>query len=359
MPPKLTGAAQDIASLIQKDGPIKVADYMSLAVEAYYQKENVFGTKGDFVTAPEVSQVFGELIGLWCVTAWQQLGEPRLFNLVECGPGRGTLMSDALRTVAEIAPKFARSADIHLLERSPARRQEQEKTLAAYDVTWLDTLENLPEGPSIFVANEFLDALPVRQYVKTADGWCERLVDIKDQAFVFGCASEPVPVADGAFDDAAPDTLLEVSDAVTAFVTDVAERCMNAPGIALMIDYGHTRSSTGETLQAVKDHKFHPVLSDPGEADLTAHVDFAAVAQAARSAGASVFGPTEQGLWLRRIGATVREAQLCDGKSAEEADAVRAGIRRLIDPEHMGDLFKVLSIAPSGVLTLAGFEAET
>jgi len=350
--------ANTIAELIRNDGPITVADYMAIAGEAYYQKENVFGAKGDFVTAPEISQVFGELIGLWCVTAWQQLGEPRLFNLVECGPGRGTLMKDAMRTVSEIAPRFAHSADIHFLERSPARRAEQEKAIADHDVSWHGSLGTLPDGPCIFVANEFLDALPIRQFIKTEAGWCERIVALDGQEFAFSQSPEPTMVADGAFDDAAPGSLLEVSDAVTSFVADLAERCVRAPGIALIIDYGYSQSATGETLQAVKDHEFHSVLDDAGEADLTAHVDFATVAQTARGQGAAIFGPAEQGLWLRRIGATVREAQLCADKSADQADAIRAGVRRLIDPEHMGTLFKVLSIAPPSVLSLAGFEAD-
>ena len=350
--------AEKIASLIRDGGPIPVAEFMAIAVDAYYRRQDVFGAKGDFVTAPEVSQVFGELVGLWSVTAWQQLGEPRLFNLVECGPGRGTLMSDALRTVADIAPVFARSAEIHLVERSPARRQEQQASLDGHDVTWHESLETLPVGPCIFIANEFLDALPVRQFVKTAEGWRERMIALDGDSLVYHKGEKVVTVADGAFDDADTGSLLEISDAVTTFVADVAEKCVQNPGIALIIDYGHTQSAVGETLQAVMDHKYHPPLRDPGEADLTAHVDFAAVAQAARAHGAVVFGPAEQGLWLRRIGATIREAQLSAGKPADQAAAIRAGVRRLIDPDHMGTLFKVLSIAPPNVFSLAGFETE-
>jgi NADH dehydrogenase [ubiquinone] 1 alpha subcomplex assembly factor 7 len=347
---------RNLAQKIMDDGPIPVADYMKAVAEAYYERDNVFGRAGDFVTAPEVSQIFGELIGLWCVTAWQQLDQPRLFNLVECGPGRGTLMSDIMRTVFDIAPKFAHSAQIRLIERSAARRTEQQRALEGLDVTWHENLSELPEGPCIIVANEFLDALPIEQFVKCDGEWRERLVDFKDDTFAFAVADQAVAIADGAFDDCPDGSILEQSAAVTSVTREMGALCAERPGIALLIDYGHVRTDVGETLQAVKNHAYTAVLADPGAADITAHVDFAAVAEAARAAGARVIGPAEQGVWLRRIGATVREAQLCEGKPTDQIETIRSGVRRLIEPEHMGTLFKVVALAPPHVVTLAGFE---
>ncbi len=351
-----TDAADLVAEKITHDGPMTVADYMKIVSQAYYGGGDVFGRSGDFVTAPEISQVFGELIGLWCVTAWQALGAPRAFHLIECGPGRGTLMADALRVISDSAPEFMKDVTVHLVEQSPALRAVQETTLKNWDMTWHDDLSHLPNGPCIIVGNEFLDALPIRQFEKTTSGWRERLVDFQDGEFYFVCAEHPSADVDDAFDDAATGSILEKSEAVEETVRLLAQHCVEHRGTTLMIDYGHTQSSVGDTLQSVRQHDYHPVLKDPGTADLTAHVDFALVAQAARSAQGQVFGPVEQGLWLRRLGALVRETQLTSGKSAEAQKAIRTSIRRLIEPDGMGLLFKAIAFATPDIGPLAGFE---
>lgn len=342
---------------INEQGPISFATYMDAVADAYYARGTVFGKAGDFITAPEISQVFGELVGLWCVTAWQALGQPRNFNLVECGPGRGTLMADALRTVWDIAPIFARSASLHLVERSDALQDEQRKTLAPYDIDWHDDLSTIPDGPVILIANEFLDALPVSQFIKTPAGWCERLVTHDADGFHFTTAPLPRPEIGDAFDDAPTDSILEQSSAVQEMTSRIAALCVDNPGAALLIDYGHVFSDVGDTVQAVKNHAYHPVLESPGDADITAHVDFAAVAQSARAQGASIHGPVEQGPWLKRLGAEIRETQLSEGKTDAEKHAVQSSIHRLINPQEMGALFKVIALGPKGIAPLSGFEA--
>lgn len=343
---------------IRAEGPITVSAYMESVAEAYYARGQAFGKEGDFVTAPEISQVFGELVGLWAVTAWQALEQPRNFHLVECGPGRGTLMADLARIVTNIAPRFMHSASIHLVERSEALRRQQAKALSDHHPVWHDDLSTLPDGPLIIIANEFLDALPIEQFVKTAAGWCERLVDHGPKGFSFVTAAMPSDKASDAFEDAQPGSILEQSATVVQLSKDLGALCVERPAVVLLIDYGYTASSIGETLQAVKEHKFHAVLEYPGEADITAHVDFATVAQAARSMGARIHGPVEQGLWLQRLGVKIRQAQLSEDKSAVEATAIDTSIDRLIAPEHMGTLFKAIAFSPTHVQSLAGFEAN-
>ena len=343
---------------IEQQGSITVATYMDEVAATYYAQGQVFGKEGDFVTASEISQIFGELVGLWCVTAWQALGQPRHFNLVECGPGRGTLMADVLRTVWDVAPEFARAASLHLIERSPSLREQQRQNLAPYEIDWHDDLSSLPAGQVIIVGNEFLDALPISQFVKTPAGWCERLVTCDTSGLKFDVSPLPDTAIDDTFDDAPDGSILERSEAVENVTSELAVLCTERPGVALLIDYGHTITDVGDTLQAVKKHAFHPVLDTPGEADLTAHVDFAVVGQVARSQGASIHGPVEQGQWLNRLGARVRETQLADGKSVADAALIRSGIRRLIDPDKMGRMFKVIAIGPTESPPLSGFTAD-
>ena len=353
-----TDITQDLVDRITTEGPLSIAAYMESVAKAYYNSGTVFGRGGDFITAPEISQVFGELVGLWCVTTWQALGRPNRINVVECGPGRGTLMADALRAIQGAEPHFLQSMDIHFVERSPALQKQQKIALPDFDVQWHRNLETLPNGPIIILGNEFLDALPIKQYEKTPQGWRERLVDWEGVQFRFVVADTPSPDIDCAFDDAPDGSILERSDAVEAMARQMALFCMAQSGAALMIDYGYSRMDTGDSLQAVRDHAYHEVLTEPGTADITAHVDFSLVAQAVRSEGADVFGPLEQGLWLRRLGATVREAQLCEGKPQDQVRAIRNSIRRLIEPDAMGSLFKAIAFASPGTGTLAGFEVE-
>jgi NADH dehydrogenase [ubiquinone] 1 alpha subcomplex assembly factor 7 len=341
-----------LSAHIRREGPLNVADYMAASAEVYYGRPDVFGAKGDFITAPEVSQVFGELVGLWCAVAWQQMGCPAKFKLIECGPGRGTLMTDALRATAQVSG-FAEAAEIHLMERSATLKEKQRAALKDREVTWHDDLASVPAGPSILIANEFLDALPIRQFEKTTDGWGERHVDM-DKPGRFTFILRPVP----GFPDptnAAVGAVCEVSPAVDAFVEATAERIARDGGAALFIDYGHTHSGLGDTLQAVKDHRFHGVLESPGEADLTAHVDFARVAQVAATKGARVHGPVEQSAWLERLGIHPRGERLKAGRSRDVAASVDAGIKRLTGADAMGKLFKVIALTSSGAPAPEGF----
>ncbi|MEE8226986.1 MAG: SAM-dependent methyltransferase [Kiloniellales bacterium] len=356
-----------LARRIAQQAPLSVADYMALALTdpecGYYMGRDPLGARGDFVTAPEVSQMFGELVGLWCADAWQRLGEPAEILLVELGPGRGTLMADALRAARPL-PAFGDALRVHLVEISPALRACQAETLASVAPTWHDGLADLPEGPLLLIANEFFDALPARQLVKTAAGWCERQVTLADgpgdaaPAFAFGL-SAPGPDAESAVPAAlrgAPEgALFETSPSAARMAAEIGRRLAAHGGAAVIIDYGHGQSATGETLQSVRGHARHDVLADPGSADLTCHVDFAALARAAREAGAETHGPVGQGVWLRRLGIEARAAGLTERATPAQQKDIRTALDRLTGPEQMGDLFKVLALAAPGFGPPAGF----
>lgn len=349
-----------IRDRIAKDGPIPVADFMALALghpeHGYYMTGDPFGTAGDFVTAPEISQVFGELIGLWAAVTWQQINSPDKLILVECGPGRGTLMNDLLRA-AKSVPDFHAAIDIHLVETSPAMRQRQKETLSGYAPHWHDTIDSVPAGPMILVANEFLDALPIHQFMMTDAGWAERCVDTgpDDLIFVTGAtATEDFPVMASA---AVPGTIFETCPAAMDFADALSSRLNAAPGAALLFDYGHGRSATGETLQAIHDHKFADPLSDPGKADLTAHVDFDAFAKRLKSGGAKANGPISQSAFLSAIGIRERTDQLVQNAAPDVRDDLNAATARLTDPGQMGELFKVMVATSAEMPRLAGFES--
>ncbi len=339
---------------IRQDGPITTAEFMNAAAEVYYGQGDVFGADGDFTTAPEISQTFGEMIGLWSAVTWQAMGTPQPFHLVECGPGRGTLMADVLRAARQV-PGFLEAADIHLIERSAALTTMQREALKDQKVTWHDTFHDCPDGPMILLANEFLDALPVRQFEKTIDEWQERCVGLDDAGQFQFTLQPPAGEAPNAPKTASIGDVFEISPAVIEFVASAAARIARHGGAALFIDYGHKTSAVGETIQAVKRHKPHPVLNAVGTADITAHVDFEAAAKAAQVAGTHVLGPIEQGLWLKRLGIGVRGALLAKGKPPSVAREIETGIRRLTEPDGMGVLFKVMAIAHPNLAPLEGF----
>jgi NADH dehydrogenase [ubiquinone] 1 alpha subcomplex assembly factor 7 len=366
----MTPLAAEIRRMIADEGPLPVARYMALCLthprHGYYVTHDPLGERGDFVTAPEVSQMFGELIGLWAATVWRMMGAPRTVNLIELGPGRGTLMADALRA-ARLVPAFRAAIRVHLVETSPVLKQRQRETLSwlAEPPTWHGDIAHVPSGPSIVIANEFFDALPVHQAVKASDGWHERVVGRggDDETLVFGLSPEPLRGLDAAWPanvrGAAEGALFEWrSDAV---VREVARRLVRDNGAALVIDYGHGESAPGETLQAVAGHGFADPLASPGEMDLTAHVDFAALGRAARQEGAGVNGPVTQGDFLRRLGIAERAQRLAANATAKQASAVEAALTRLTDdrPTGMGTLFKAMAIAHPGLATLPGFEVAT
>lgn len=347
--------AAELASRIRREGAISIADYMNAVAGAYYAHGDVFGVGGDFITAPEISQTFGELIGLWCAVVWRNMGAPAAFRLVECGPGRGTLMKDLLRATARV-PGFNAGADVHLIERSAALKSLQRETLKDYGVTWHGDVSAVADGPIILIANEFLDALPIRQFEKAATGWMERSVDV-NEAGEFNIVLKPgtpeqAPAADAG-------AIFETSPATTQFISHITARIAGQGGAALLIDYGHTATAVGETLQAVKKHRPCGIFETPGQADLTAHVNFAAVADTARANGAKVFGPLAQGTWLSRLGIKLRGLQLAGGKTPDLAKTIESGIRRLTEPDAMGELFKVIALVHPTLATPDGFQQDT
>jgi NADH dehydrogenase [ubiquinone] 1 alpha subcomplex assembly factor 7 len=361
----VTGLADLLALRIRATGPITVAEFMTEALQhprlGYYATRDPLGVAGDFITAPEVSQVFGELIGLWCADVWAQMGRPDPVLLVELGPGRGTLTADALRALA-VAPDFRRALRLHLVETSPALRAVQAKTLAAASPAWHDGLESVPAGPLLLIANEFLDALPIRQFERRGGGWHERRVGLDGSTLAF--VLDPAPGAPTALISpglaTAPEgSVAEVCPAALGLAADLARRLGADGGAALFIDYGHAESACGDTLQAVRQHRYHPVLEAPGNADLTAHVDFEAFAAAARAAGARACGPVAQSSFLRSLGIELRARQLLRRASAEVATTIRTGVRRLLDSDEMGTLFKMLSLVHPDLPTPAGFTEGT
>jgi SAM-dependent MidA family methyltransferase len=351
----------ELRELIAAEGPIGVDRYMQLCLGhprlGYYMTRDPFGQAGDFVTAPEVSQMFGELIGLWCADTWGALGSPGRVHLVELGPGRGTLMADAWRAL-RLVPAFQAAAGIHLVETSPVLRERQRETLGrvAASPVWHQSLATLPrDAPLVVVANEFFDALPVRQFQRVAGGWRERLVGLNVEGrLAFGLAPTPEP---GVVKDAPDGSVLEWPQAAAQVMRDLAGRLVGQGGAALIIDYGHLQSGAGDTLQAMRKHAFVDVLAEPGEADLTVHVDFAALARVAAGGGAQVFPALEQGAFLRALGIEARAAKLAGAGHAARVATVRAALSRLVDrePPGMGALFKVLAVASPGLAELAAF----
>jgi NADH dehydrogenase [ubiquinone] 1 alpha subcomplex assembly factor 7 len=355
----MNALAARIARLIEAQGPISVAQFMAMANSAYYANRDPFGAHGDFITAPEVSQMFGELIGLWIVQCWQDQGQPSPARLVELGPGRGTLMADALRA-ARLAPEFLKTIEVVLVETSPALREMQREKLSecGVKVRWQDSFDDtLADRPLFLMANEFFDALPVRQFVKTEKGWNERMVTA-DQSDTLSFAIAPIASTmsvSSARGDAKPGAIYEMSPASSAIVEHIGEAIARNGGAALIVDYGYgSEAGHGETLQAVGKHGYKSVLENSGDVDLSAHVDFASLADAARAGGALTFGPVNQGDLLNRLGIGARAKKLA-GKNPAEAGALAAAIERLTSPKQMGTLFKALAITPKHTATPPGF----
>jgi NADH dehydrogenase [ubiquinone] 1 alpha subcomplex assembly factor 7 len=342
--------ADRLRRLIQSQGPIPVSDYMALANVHYYATRDPLGAGGDFVTAPEISQMFGELVGLALADVWNRAGRPEGVRYVELGPGRGTLAADALRAMraAGLEPR------VHFIETSPVLRAAQAERVPA--ALWHDDLGGLPEdGPILAVANEFFDALPVRQLIATGAGWRERFVSVDGDRFL-PAAGPVVPVSaiPEAVRAAPPGTVIETSPASVAYARLLACRINMQGGAALLVDYGHDRLSAGETLQAVRLHNYADPWIEPGESDLTAHVDFESLARAAAEAGLRVQGPVAQGDWLAGLGIDARTEALA--KSApERGEELRAARDRLVAPEQMGRLFRVMGLSAPSWPAFEGF----
>ncbi len=339
---------------IAAEGPLSVADYMSEALAnpkyGYYMTGDPLGKEGDFITSPEVSQMFGELIGLWCAVTWNQMGSPQKINLIEMGPGRGTLMVDALRALV-MAPTFLDAIDVHMIETSPSLQKRQKRNLEALDVDiqWHKSFADVPEGPFILIANELIDALPIRQFEKSVAGWGERKVGCDPEGNLIWMLDQSAVVPEmfipPALTASPPGSIFELCQSGVSLVTSISESIAKFGGAALFIDYGHSQSAIGDTLQAVKDHQYHDVLLDPGDADITAHVDFERLAEAARAAGAFSYGTITQREFLGPLGIQHRAKQLIKAASTRQKSEVISATNRLIGEDEMGTLFKVLAIA--------------
>jgi len=343
---------------IAREGPLSVADYMQACLAdpraGYYTSRQPIGKEGDFVTAPEVSQIFGELLGLWAVGIWQSMGEPASVIVAELGPGRGTLMADALRAWRSV-PKFLESVTVALVETSPVLRDVQQGALRGSPVPlqWCDRIEDVPDGPLILIANEFIDALPVRQLVRSGGVWRERCVTIGPNgafAFIEGEAIHGDELASAALGIDAPDgAILETRPVVAPLLSSLASRAGEAPLAALIVDYGHEETSVGDTLQAVHRHRFADPLATPGEVDLTAHVDFSALKETAQAPRLTPHGPMAQGEFLLKLGLETRRDRLLAQAKPDQKEAILSGAARLADPRAMGLLFKVLALTSNGL----------
>lgn len=350
--------AARLRARIRGHGPILLADFMETCLSdpqgGYYTSRLPIGKDGDFITAPEISQIFGELVGLWAAAVWQSMGAPAQLIVAELGPGRGTLMADALRAWRSV-PQFLDSARLALVETSLTLRKVQQERLAGSPVPieWYARIEDVPKGPLIVLANEFIDALPIRQFIRRAGEWRERCVTlgangeftlsdgeaIRDGAALSHKLAEPT--VDGA--------IIELRPAAEAFVAHLATRAAQAPLAALIVDYGYARPSFGDTLQAVRAHEFADPFAAPGETDLTAHVDFAALKRGAEARHLAAHGPMPQGEFLLKLGLGTRRDQLLQTARADQRDAIASGAARLVDPHKMGVLFKVLALTCGGV----------
>jgi NADH dehydrogenase [ubiquinone] 1 alpha subcomplex assembly factor 7 len=364
---ELSPLQSEIIKLIKMVGPMPVWRYMDLCLthpeHGYYVARDPLGREGDFTTAPEVSQMFGELLGLWAASVWKAMGSPSQLRLIELGPGRGTMMLDALRALRVLPPLY-QSLSIHLVEINPVLRAKQQEALSAVrNTAWHDSIDEVPKGPAIILANEYVDVLPIHQMVKRETGWHERTVDVDaDGNLVFGAAAEPVPrfevllpplvraAPEGAVFEWRPDTE----------IMKIAARVRDQDGAALIIDYGHLRTDAGDTFQAISRHEFADPLKNPGQADITAHVDFQALARAAEDVGACVHGPVPQGDFLKRLGIEARATRLTAKAVPEIAADISGAMQRLINGGRggMGSMFKVLAIAEPHLTSLVGFSDE-
>lgn len=353
----MTALAELLIETITKTGPITLAEYMGECLLhpkfGYYSTRDPFGTDGDFTTAPEISQMFGELLGLCLAQTWLEQGSPENFTLAELGPGRGTLMADVLRATKGVAG-FHDAAQITLVEASATLKKVQAETLVDYDVTWFGTIYELPDTPLFLLANEFFDALPIRQYIMHDMGWRERIIGSELNELAFGSsAAVDLPALDHRRKDCRNGDLVEVCAAATAITNEISTLIANHGGAAIIVDYGDWRS-LGDTLQALRNHEFDAPLAHPGQADITAHVDFEALAVAA-APHASVSKMIPQGELLQRLGIDQRAQALAQRLEGAKLETHLAAHHRLIDGGEMGTLFKAIAFYPNGSTPPPGF----
>ena len=352
----MTPVERILQAQIKRFGPVSVAEYMNLCLlhpeHGYYMQGKPIGRAGDFITAPEISQMFGELLGLALAQSWLDQGAPGRFALVELGPGRGTLMADMLRATATV-PGFLAAADIWLVEASPALIREQAAALAGHRINWVASVSDLPDLPILLIANEFFDALPIRQFQRTRQGWQERMIGLDGDKLVFGLAAPlPVSPAGDLAKGAKPGQMVEVNPAATALIGEIGHRIKAFGGVAMVIDYGEF-GNAGDSFQAVQNHEKQHPLANPGLADLTAHVDFAALAKAAGDIAATKLTP--QGELLNRLGIGVRAEALAAGMTGQAFRQHLAAYHRLTSSEEMGSLFKAIAFHRHGTAPPPGF----
>ncbi|HLH96834.1 MAG TPA: SAM-dependent methyltransferase [Xanthobacteraceae bacterium] len=354
----------EIRRRIAAAGAMPVMQYMTLCLThptyGYYVTVDPFGAAGDFTTAPEISQMFGELIGLWAGSVWRQMGSPTPINLIELGPGRGSMMQDALRA-ANVMPEFRSAIVLHMVEVSPILEKRQREFLGGSVPThWYQALEEVPEGPSIILANEFFDALPVHQAVMCADGWHERVVKIdENDKLRFGIARDPIPLFEQLLPRGMRSQIGEIFEwRADQIALELGRRVKHGEGAALVIDYGHIKSAPGDTLQAVGKHQYADPLLALGQVDLTAHVDFQALGDAAESMGARAFGPLDQGEFLHRLGIETRANALKSTAPPSKVIEIEQALQRLTGTtgRNMGHLFKAMGFAHPRLGPLPGFD---
>ncbi|WP_420133904.1 class I SAM-dependent methyltransferase [Rhodopseudomonas sp.] len=353
--------SEEIKRLIKSAGPMPVWRYMELCLNhptyGYYVSRDPLGREGDFTTSPEISQMFGELLGLWSASVWTAAGEPSTLRLVEIGPGRGTMMADALRALRVLPPLY-QALSVHLVEINPVLREKQKATLAGIrNVHWHKDFAEVPEGPAVILANEYFDVLPIHQAVKRETGWHERVIEISGSgALVFGVAPDPIP----RFEVLLP-PLVRMAPVGAVFewrpdaeIMKIATRVRDQGGAALIIDYGHVRSDVGDTFQAIAKHSFADPLQSPGRADLTAHVDFQALARAAEDVGARTHGPVTQGEFLKRLGIETRAVSLMAKATPQVSEDISGALQRLTGEGRgaMGSMFKVLGVTDPAIASL-------
>ncbi len=363
----MTALNEYLVKLIKAQGPIPLSTFMAEALgnekHGYYMKQDPFGAQGDFITAPEISQMFGEMIGLWFANNWLNMNSPDKIHLGELGPGRGTLMQDILRTMGSI-PTLSAAIVPHLVEMSPVLQDIQAKNLKDYTTPlWHSRIGALLEAaggePLFIIANEFFDALPLRQYQKTDNGWHERLVCLNDnEELCLQLAPMPSPehIIPAALHRADAGQIAEVCTISENICSEISEYIQHYGGACLFIDYGHVRHATGDTLQAVRNHKYVNILSDIGDADLTTHVNFQRLKEIGLNAEVKVYGPTGQGKFLKSLGIETRAQSLSVKASPTQAKDILSALHRLTDEAEMGDLFKVMALADNGLTGIIGFE---
>lgn len=372
-----TPLAMKLKERIRREGPISVAEYMTACLQdpehGYYRTKAAIGAKGDFITAPEISQVFGELIGLWCAVVWHQMGSPPRVNLVELGPGCGTLMRDALRA-AKVVPGFSNAIELHLVETNAALRNAQTITLttAGCEPRWIEALlaveeatkgsfttrVDIPKAPTLLIANELMDTRPLRQVVRNNGLWLERTVTLDDRGeLTFGCSSRSPHGVGGQVDQSRPPAdadIVELTDGFGDVTVPLAEIAAEYPVAALFIDYGYVAKATGDTLQAVRFHRAEHPLTSPGEADLSALVDFKAIAEAVVKSGLAVDGPVTQAEFLGSLGIMERASKLMSANPAKAAE-IEMGVARLMAVPGMGSRFNAIGVRSRCLPPLPGF----